>query len=116
MTPRERKVRREDHVRLKIRTEACEEIIEGSERCGLPAELRGQRSVYRDGRAYGEDGDAEVVELLPPVFPGDRGERFRVLQRVLDIVIRYMHVGWFLVDHPIPVFGIILGRRARHVQ
>ena len=109
-------MRNEGHVRLRIQTEACEEIIEGSERCGFPAKLRGQRSIYRDGRAHGEDGDTEVVELLPPVFPGDRGKRFQVLQRVLDIVIRYMHIGRFLVDHPILGFGIILGRRIRHVQ
>ena len=99
-----------------IRTEACEEIIERSERCGFPAELCGQRPIYRDGRAYGEDCDTKVVELLPPVIPGDRGERLRVLQRVLDIVIRYMHIGRFLVDHHILVSGVILGRMVRHVQ
>lgn len=58
--------------RLKIQTEACEEIIEDSERCSFPAKLRGQSSIYRDGRAHGEDGNTEVVELLPPVVPGDR--------------------------------------------
>ena len=95
--------------RRKIRTEACEEVIEGSERCGFPAELRGERAINSDRRAYGKDSNTKVVEFLPPVSPGDRRERFRVPQRVPDIVVGYMHISWVLVDPAILVFGNMLG-------
>lgn len=94
--------------RRKVRTEARKEIIEGSERCGFPAELRGQRAINGDRRAYGEDSNTEVVEFFPPVSPGDRRERFRVPQRVPDIVVRYMHISGVLVDPAILVFGNML--------
>jgi hypothetical protein len=97
--------------RHKVRTEAREEIIEDGEYRGLPAKLRRKRTINGNGRAYGEDSNAEVVELLPPVFPGDRREGFRVLQRVLDIVVRYMQISRILVGHSGLVFGNTLGLR-----
>ena len=56
----------------RIQTETSKEIIENGERGGCRVKLGGESSIDGDRRAYGENSDAEIVELLPPVVPGNR--------------------------------------------
>lgn len=83
---------------IKIQTEAGEEVVENGERGGCRMKFSGHCSIDGDRRAYSENGDAEVVELLPPVVPGDRWKCLCIFEGVLDIVVRDMQVGWFFLS------------------
>jgi len=61
--------------------------------------LGSQSSIDGDRRAYSKNGDAEVVELLPPVVPGNRWQWLCIFEGELDIVVGYMQVGWFFLSY-----------------
>ena len=73
-------------------TEASHEIVEHAEDSGLPTEGYGESAVNGNGRRDGENGKRQVVELIPPVVPGDGGLLLLVFEGPGDIVVRDVDV------------------------
>ena len=84
--------------RYKLQTETGEEVIENGERGGCGMKLRGKSPIDGDRRADSKNGNAEVVELLPPVAPSNRWKRLCIFEGVLDIVVGDMQVSRFFLS------------------
>jgi len=74
-------------------TEASYKVPKHGKECGLPLELGGESPVQRNERGDADERTVEVVEFLPPVLEGHWRKRLCRLERVLNIVVRDVHVG-----------------------
>ena len=68
-------------------TKPGDKVVEHAENGCLPAKRHVESTIDGNGRGDGENGEGKVVELLPPVVPGDGRPRLLVLEGPGDIVV-----------------------------
>ena len=94
-----------DVVQVRQHTKTGDEIVEHTPNSRLPAKPCVVRAKESDGGRDGEDGQAEVVQLLPPVVPTNGRQRLLVLDGPCDIVVGDIHVGRLLLLAQLRLLG-----------
>lgn len=79
-------------------TQSGHEIVEHGEEEGLPAKRREHGANEADDGGGGEDDDAQPVQLIAEVLPRERREGLLGGECVLDIVVRDVEVGGYLLS------------------
>ena len=97
-----------DVVQVRQHTKTGDEIVEHTPNSRLPAKPCVVRANEGNGGGDGENGQAEVVQLFPPVVPADGRQRLLVLDGPRNVVVGNVHVGRLLLM----VRLRLLGRRS----
>lgn len=73
-----------------------EKVVSNTKRERLPAERGVERSDEANNWEGEENYRVKPIDLVQAVGPGNRRERLRVLESVIDIVVGDVHVDWSL--------------------